>query len=168
MWLDGGLRQVEYCTFWDPFCAMFDFEPNFHEAKIPAIREPADSLTIDLGPVFDRASNSFAVDEAFINATALNSFAQSFPGQDMCFLDWQHQSYVYSPGDLDLTDLNETIPVFPNGDYFIHAVTDLSSGTFGHPWQQTLCIWGSSLVKSLGGELATWLPIVRRGGMPNE
>lgn len=168
MWLDGALRQVEYGTFWDPFDAMFNFKPSFNETKLPAIREPAESLTLDLGPIFDAASNSFATDEAFINATALNSFARSFSRQEMAFLDWQHQSYVYRPADLDLTDLNETIPVFPNGDYFVHAITDLSSGTFGHPWQQTLCIWGSPLVKTLGNELATWLPIVRRGGKPNE
>ncbi len=35
---------------------------------------------------------------------------------------------------------------------------DLRWGSFGHPWQQTLTIWGDELVATLGAELLTWLP----------
>jgi hypothetical protein len=50
------------------------------------------------------------------------------------------------------------IPVFPNGDYFAHMTPDLRWGTFAHPWQQSLTIWGIELVEALGAELLTWLP----------
>jgi hypothetical protein len=35
---------------------------------------------------------------------------------------------------------------------------NLRWGTFGHPWQQSLCLWGAELLDSLGAELLTWLP----------
>ncbi|MGY4769720.1 DUF2716 domain-containing protein [Kribbella sp. CWNU-51] len=31
-------------------------------------------------------------------------------------------------------------------------------GTFGHPWQRALSIWGDELIESLGTDLLTWLP----------
>ena len=45
-----------------------------------------------------------------------------------------------------------------SGDYYGHMEPDLRWGTFGHPWQQSLCIWGGDLVDSLGVDLLTWLP----------
>lgn len=50
------------------------------------------------------------------------------------------------------------VVVLPNGDYCAHMTTDLRWGTFGHPWQQTLTLWGGELTCSLGAELLTWLP----------
>jgi hypothetical protein len=50
------------------------------------------------------------------------------------------------------------VPVFPDADYVAHMEQDLRWGTFGHPWQESLCIWGAGLVDSFGAELLTWLP----------
>lgn len=38
---------------------------------------------------------------------------------------------------------------------------DLTTGTFGHPWEQTLCIFGEPLVTTLAPLLTIWLPIKR-------
>ena len=32
-----------------------------------------------------------------------------------------------------------------------------AQGTFAHPWQQSLTVWGDELVRTLGAELLTWL-----------
>lgn len=34
-------------------------------------------------------------------------------------------------------------------------------GTFGHPWEQTLCVFGEPLVSALAPLLTSWLPIKR-------
>ena len=63
-------------------------------------------------------------------------------------------------------DAEWPVPVFPNGDYYIFARPDFSTGTFGHPWEKTLCVFGSELVQTLGRTLATWLPRKRENGDP--
>jgi hypothetical protein len=40
----------------------------------------------------------------------------------------------------------------------MHMTRDLRWGTFGHPWQQSLTIWGCDLVGTLGADLASRLP----------
>ncbi len=47
------------------------------------------------------------------------------------------------------------------------STPSVTEGTFGHPWEQTLCVFGERLVNSLGRTLATWLPIVRVDGHPS-
>ncbi len=37
--------------------------------------------------------------------------------------------------------------VYPNGDYAICLSEDMNSGTFGHPWEQTICIFGKELIE---------------------
>lgn len=79
-------------------------------------------------------------------------------GEELIALDWQHTPYRYSPEAQALADTAGPVPVFPNGDYYVHTTADLRWGTFGHPWQQSLTIWGADLVRTLGAELLTWLP----------
>lgn len=60
------------------------------------------------------------------------------------------------------------VSAYPNGDYSIFLREDLSEGIFGHPWEQSLCVFGERLVGSLGRTLATWLPVIRLDGLPAE
>jgi hypothetical protein len=77
----------------------------------------------------------------------------------MTALDWQHTPYRYSPAQHALADLPFwPVPVFPDGDYYVHFAGGVEWGTFGHPWQQTLTLWGDALIESLGAELLSWLP----------
>jgi uncharacterized protein DUF2716 len=57
---------------------------------------------------------------------------------------------------VDPARVQELIPTSPNGDYYVRALTNMASGIFGHPWQQGLCVWGASLVDTLGKELTKW------------
>jgi hypothetical protein len=53
------------------------------------------------------------------------------------------------------------VEVFPNGDYYAFLTEDMTAGTFGHPWEQTLRVFGDQLVSALAPMLSSWLPIKR-------
>jgi hypothetical protein len=155
---DGVWCPIEYDDAWAPFYERFDFKPNYYNLDSPVIKLPADSLVVDLDPVFSREGPRFAAGEMAINACALRAFVWLSEEEEMLALDWQHSAYRYSPSAHALADDNWAIPVFPNGDYYIHTTPDMAWGTFGHPWQQSITIWGAELIDSLGAELLTWLP----------
>jgi hypothetical protein len=152
-------REVEYEAAWATFDARFDFKPDFHERSQPAIRLTEGCLVLDLLPVSTHhGSPGFAAGQAAVNAAALRAFVWIADGEELVALDWNHGAYRYDPARLAIAGGTWVVPVFPNGDYYIHAAHDMRWGTFGHPWQETLCIWGDELVTSLGTELLTWLP----------
>jgi hypothetical protein len=69
------------------------------------------------------------------------------PDTSLVALDWQHQTYRFWPHRLTCQpDQQWQTEVFPNGDYYIFLTEDMSTGTFGRPWEQTLCIFGEPLV----------------------
>ncbi|GAC77901.1 Protein of unknown function [Gordonia malaquae] len=151
-------RESDYESTWEPFDRQFAFAPNFYERTAPAIELPVGALVVDLSPIFAHEGPRFASGETAINAAALRSFIWLAEDEELLALDWQHQTYRYSPAEHVLQDASMFVPVFPNGDYYAHMPADLRWGTFGHPWQQTLTIWGDELVGTLGAELLTWLP----------
>lgn len=152
-------HALPYDEAWAPFDARFHFKPDYYERSASAILLPEDSIVIDLAPIFDNEGARFAAGEAAVNAAALRAFVWEAGDADLTALDWQHTPYRYSPAVHVLSDLDHLpVPVFPNGDYFIHASDGLEWGTFGHPWQQTLTVWGR-LIHTLGKELLTWLPL---------
>jgi hypothetical protein len=151
-------RPIDYDEAWAPFDARFEFKPDYYERNVPAIRMGASCLVVDLDPVFLHEGPRFAAGLRAINAAALRAFVWLAEEVELVALDWQHPSYRYSPAGLALGDGRWAVPVFPNGDYYAHMTSDLAWGTFGHPWQQTLTIWGDELIESLGAELLTWLP----------
>ncbi len=132
----------------------------------PAIHEPAPSVTLDLGVIEDGARRGSAYDA--INAEALRCFVWALTDADELFvLDWQHPAYRFRPAVQALTWRPEwKVPVYPDGDYYAFLTADLREGTFGHPWERTLCVMGERLGDSLGRSLATWLPVARRDGRP--
>ncbi len=156
---DSGWQPVDYDETWAPVNERLNFWPDFHERTSPAIVLPDDSLVIDLAPVFKDEGPRFAAGEAAVNASALRSFVYLAGDGLLTALDWQHTPYVYSPAQHAVSGpAFWPVPVFPNGDYYFHVAADFEWGTFGHPWQQSLTIWGSALVASLGSELLAWLP----------
>jgi hypothetical protein len=52
------------------------------------------------------------------------------------------------------------VPVFPHGDYYIFLEEGMTMGTFGHPWEKTLCVFGQDLIDALT-PMPAWLPIKR-------
>ncbi len=87
------------------------------------------------------------------------------PDEELTVLDWQHPAYRFLPSRQALTWRPEwAVPVYPDGDYYAFLTADLNEGTFGHPWEQTLCVIGGRLGETLATSLATWLAIKRRSG----
>ena len=151
-------REVDYDAAWAPFDERFAFQADHYERDQPAIKLADDCLVLDLAEVFAGHGPRFAAGEAAINTSALRAFVWLAADDELIALDWQHPAYRYSPALQALSDEAPKVAVFPEGDYFAHMTQDLCWGTFAHPWQQTLTIWGEDLVRTLGAELLTWLP----------
>ncbi|GIH05322.1 hypothetical protein Rhe02_33890 [Rhizocola hellebori] len=45
----------------------------------------------------------------------------------------------------------------PDGDCYIYLAEDFQFGTFGHPWESTLCVFGQELLDLVEAELDTLL-----------
>lgn len=143
---------------WARFNKQFRFRADYFEADQPAIRLPPGCLVLDLAPVFERDPKGLAADQDYLDATAFQVFADLVGEDEIVALDWQHASYLYSPRAQVDAAAWPAVQVFPDGDYYAHMPTDLRWGSFGHPWQRTLTLWGDELVTTLGADLLTWLP----------
>lgn len=166
-----GWRDVDYDTAWTPFQERFEFVPDPSEQDKPAIRLPPGSLVLDLSHLFANPGPRIAAGTNAINSSALRAFVWLTGDDELLALNWNHAACRYSPAAFALSTapsprapgtafpaLDWPVQVFPNGDYYAHMTPDMRWGAFGHPWQQTLSIWGQELVDSLGAELLTWLP----------
>ncbi|MFE5804729.1 DUF2716 domain-containing protein [Streptomyces sp. NPDC056491] len=88
------------------------------------------------------------------------------PGERLAWLDWNHTCYdfdphrVGGPGEPDWPG-----EAYPNGDYYLFLDHDLRFGTFGHPWEETLTVFGADLLAAVGGGLTALLgePLRRTG-----
>ncbi len=166
----AGWRELDdgaYRAIWDAFDELYGFRPGVSPSTWPAIQEPTPSLTFDLSVIPDGATRAVAV--RAINSEAQRCFVYELAGEPMVVLDWQHPTWSLSPADEALNPysddpINGQPTVYPDGDYYAFMTVDLREGTFGHPWERTLCVMGDRLVKSLGATLSTWLPIVRVDG----
>jgi hypothetical protein len=158
------LSRQDYDTWWAKFDDTFGFRTSVSPEGWPAIREPSPSVTFDLSVIEDGARRGSAYDA--INAEALRCFVWALPDlEEMIVLDWQHPAYRFRPATQALTWRPEwSVPVYPDGDYYAFLTDDYREGTFGHPWEHSLCVMGDRLVGSLARSLETWLPIKRRNG----
>jgi hypothetical protein len=152
-----------YETYWSPFDARFGFRPGVDPSTWPAIREPSPSVTIDLSSIFEHDGPRFAAGARAVDALGLYALTcVTEVGDELLVLDWQHPCYRFSPHRQSLNDGAWPVHIFPNGDYYAFLNYDLSMGTFGHPWEQTLCIFGEPLIERLGEPLAVMLGAKRR------
>jgi hypothetical protein len=148
----------EDSSYWTAFERRFAFRPGTDPATWPAIREPTPSLTIDLSPIF-RDGGRRAGD---VDALALEAMVEAFPaGTRLVALDWFHFGYWFWPHRFAAHGGSWPVPVFPNGDYRIFLTEDMTAGLFGHPWEQTLCVFGQPLINELSPKLTRWLPVKR-------
>jgi hypothetical protein len=147
--------------YWTPFHERFAFRPGMESR--PAIDEPRPSVTIDIGPVFAGSHPQFSAAANAVDSLALVALTKVLaPDTSVVVLDWQHQTYRFWPHRFACQpDQRWPTTVFPNGDYSIFLTDDMSTGTFGHPWEQTLCVFGEQLVSTLAPTLTSWLPVKR-------
>jgi hypothetical protein len=128
------IGEVEYDDLLIRFTERFTFRPDIH--VFPAIAEPEDSVTW--------AEHLDAPDD--LTAIVRRGLAAcSGPGE---LIFWADPHHLGSAADLRRVDgpgqpkWHE--PVVGDGDYAVNTTFDLRFGTFAHPWEDSLCVWGPS------------------------
>lgn len=155
------IEKPEYTALWDRFEATFSFNPTAWRDRQPVIEEPKGSITFDL----EGASGTWAVHA--INALVVWALAQVEVDEDrpLFVIDWQHPAYRFWPRRSVLYGQEGPFPFqvfpFPDGDYYAFITDDMSEGTFGHPWEPSLCVFGDTLVPILRDGLSPLAPIKR-------
>ncbi|MGD1904778.1 MAG: DUF2716 domain-containing protein [Leptolyngbyaceae cyanobacterium] len=148
------LSEHEYATIWNRFYTDFKFKPDYYERLKPAIVEPSPFVTFDLSAVNLSDKATMDIDRLF-----LDSFRTiTSTGRVMYSLDWQHTCYRFDPHAVD--DIGP-IGWYPDGDYYIFLADDFSFGTFGHPWQRLICVFGVSLLGHVENSLRNRLAVLR-------
>lgn len=128
---------------WNRWYAEFDFRPSMYE--FPGIREPEPSATWSLDALHDDPGY-FKIDR--FTAAVERAIAACTPaGDSVLVLDWQHRCYRVRPDLLAVGERSEwPLSPYPDGDYYIYLAEDFSFGSFGHPWEQTVCLFGAALL----------------------
>jgi hypothetical protein len=159
---------TDYEHWWTRFDERFGFRAGVESNAWPGIREPADSVTFSLEPICQVGSEPrFVAGDDALNAEVLRAFVNVFDVDErLVVFDWQHPGYYFRPHLHAATGQEWRVTPIPYGDYYIFLGEDLSTGTFGHPWEESLCVFGARLVEVLAPALETWLPVLRRGGVP--
>lgn len=146
-WTD--LEEPKYSLAWDRFYEKFGFNPSTRPSDWPGIVEPSDSIAFDIGHVYDRDPAAYHRGTLDLGVKLISAFRQCIaPGEKLYVLDWQHACYLWDPhADFEFkTEHDWPVPPLPNGDYYIFLARDMNLGVFGHPWEQTMCVFGRTLV----------------------
>ncbi|WP_244180361.1 DUF2716 domain-containing protein [Amycolatopsis pretoriensis] len=131
--------EPEHDDIWARFYERFAFRPDTRE--FPGITEPANSATWYVGDAEDTALDSFL-------ATIHEGLRESVvDGEELYWLDWHHAGYRFDPARVDGAGPRWPGFTFPDGDYHIYLTRDLRLGTFGHPWEETICVFGDLLTR---------------------
>ncbi|MEV0274741.1 DUF2716 domain-containing protein, partial [Hamadaea sp. NPDC050747] len=124
--------------------------------RYPAITEPIPSVTwslkiLDDDPGYVRLDRMVEVVHAGLTSLA---------GTDsILFLDWQHTCYRVWPSLLGPDNIDPAgkrgwpLSPYPDNDYYIYLAEDFRFGTFGHPWESTLCVFGQDLLNLVEADL---------------
>ncbi|MCK5945022.1 MAG: DUF2716 domain-containing protein [Planctomycetes bacterium] len=143
----------------------FRFRPSTTEW--PAFQEPRDSVTYSIGHAYDDPDGYAQLTLDLCRKLVVALRRCTPPGDFVDVLDWQHPSYRFwphEPFDFESED-DWPVPALPNGDYYIFLARDLETGVLGHPWEQTMCVFGSRLLEAFGQDLPLLFgDPVRRGG----
>jgi len=132
------LSELDYEKVWSRFYSDFKFEPSVESRKWPGIKEPMPSITISLT---EDGSGNWVQEDDLVKLF-IEAFGKLGDGNRIKYiLDWCHQCY-YAPEELP-----DNLWVYPDGDYAILLSDDFKTGTFGHPWEKTICIFGGELIE---------------------
>jgi hypothetical protein len=173
-----GWVEIDYRKAWAPFDARFAFQPwsagdptqvrrAYAKAGRAAILEPTDSVTYSISGIYGDEQRYQEWNRELADCVVHCFRSLLAPGAHVVALDWQHPSYSWrcheQGGDENPDDW--PVPVLPNGDYCIFFKPDLAWGLFGHPWEESICAWGTELVKMIKDAAPRALgEVIRVGG----
>lgn len=140
------LAQPEYGEIWDAVDEHFSFEPSI--TTFPGKVDPSPSATWTLDQPSDRLEQ--------IVEQGLRAVVRA--GELLRFLDWNHAGVEYDPARVGRPEYPAWQGIaYPDGDYYLNVTPDLRLGTFGHPWENTLCVFGAGLLAEIEDDLTALL-----------
>jgi hypothetical protein len=173
-WEELPFNSDKRTLAWDYIYDWLGFKPSISPNDFPGIREPEQSLTYSFSSYFALESEEKAIQmERELNLVLYNVFCQVTPFEEEIYaLDWQHTCFSFYPHLFENSEVldNWKIPILPNGDYYIFIHKDFQFGTFGHPWEQTICFYGEDFISLVESDLTRILgkPIRRNGKHVND
>lgn len=112
------------------------------------IDEPTPSITYDL--TYEEGTRAASV---WVNRLILAALRRVTAIDDsVVVLNWHHSTYRCRPHRIrDEESPHETWPteIHPDHDYYIWLAEDFRNGTFGHPWEPSLCVFGEELIAAV-------------------
>lgn len=160
------MTDAEQHSAWHDFHRRFAFSPSYRGVD-PGIVEPKQSTTYDISHAYGDSSRYLQLTKQLCHAYT-EAFRVITPvDSSVLVLDWQHNCYNFFPHQ-EFPFRSEDdwpIPALPNGGYYIFLSRDMNCGAFGHPWRETICIWGPPFQNAIVARRPTLLtrPIRRSG-----
>ncbi|MFG3258964.1 DUF2716 domain-containing protein [Streptomyces sp. NPDC048172] len=157
------LSDPEHDGLCEEFENRFAFRPG--RDSCPAVEEPPHSVTWHVGTP-DRSEQSERVRRTVQEIVERAARAVTPPGEQLYALSWWHQGYRFDPARVGGTGR----PGWPRSfcgddDYLLLLTSDLRMGTFWHPWEESLCVFGPALLAGTETALTEALgTVMRRGG----
>jgi hypothetical protein len=137
------LWQELKCTdkYWDILYDEFLFRPKVYSP--PPIQPPYPYIEFDISYYFNYLDTDITAPIDALYDKALSFFKHmTNDGEPMIALDWQHQCYQLYPHQ-NAASTEWRIGAFPDGDYHFFLAENCSWGWLGHPWRQTITIFGA-------------------------
>ena len=166
MWIE--LNESDYEKIWGKFFKVFGFNYVYPNDRGTGILEPTPSITFSLQKIF-ADHQAFYKAEKSINVLFHDLFKSLLDSNAWLYaLDLNHPAYYFYPHhpSIHKKSFPGCLPhIFPDGDYYIFLAQDFSYGTFGHPLEQTLCVFGQQLIDALAQHQSKFLSnIIRING----
>jgi hypothetical protein len=147
-WIE--LARHRYDKVWDRFYDEFRFRPSVHAEDWPSFREPVPSITWRITELLAEFNAWLDPQAAPYNLALLQALRACVGEHEpVLALDWQHAAYEFYPHRFrEPHDVaNWCIPALPSGEYHIFVTPDHRLGSLGHPWEQTVCMFGEGFLE---------------------
>jgi hypothetical protein len=143
-WIE--LTESEYDTVWNRVEDELEFKRSFIV--------PTPYFIYDISTYLNWSGDIEEFEEIYKELEEKSLFTfRKVTNKDEYFyaLDWQHPCYWVNPFlEFPRDEFDEwTIPIFPNGDFYFFIQKDFNWGFLGHPWEQTITVFGQEFIQAL-------------------
>jgi hypothetical protein len=155
--VEGGwtpIPDAENEELWATFTTRFSFRRSVSRSEGPAITEPTPFVTWSVSGVRELYSMD-AQQFRTIEWRSREQLLQALIGLGnlvgrMYALDLNHAGYSFNPNVIAQRGVDKwPVPVIPIHNYSLFVNPAFSVGLFDHPWEESICVFGESLVGQL-------------------
>ncbi|MFO0881260.1 MAG: DUF2716 domain-containing protein [Gemmataceae bacterium] len=155
--VEGGwtpIADAENEELWATFTTRFSFRRSVSRSEGPAIKEPAPFVTWSVSGVREL----YAMDAQQFRAIEWRSreqLLQALVGLGnlvgrMYALDLNHAGHSFDPNVVAHRSVDKwPVPLIPIHNYSLFVDPTFSVGLFSDPWEESICVFGESLVEQL-------------------